>query len=120
MNPLVLGNPASTRAAHARHAAIADDVRWLMSTGATAEAIAARLGTTTGALSRRFYRHGQPDLARPFDRVDLAARRAAKRAIPQVKRGMMGGSAEQRDTSTPAPVGAGRGRGRNRLGGPTK
>ncbi len=70
------GRAASVRAAHARHAAITDDVRWLLNAGADPAAIAARLGSTPAALSRRFYRHGPRDLAGPFDRARRAARRA--------------------------------------------
>ncbi len=90
------GRAASVRAAHARHDATVEDVTWLLSAGTDPAVIAARLGTTTAALSRRFYRHGPRDLAGPFDR----ARRVTKRATPQVRWGMMG------ETRT-APVGAG-------------
>lgn len=69
------GTAASVAASQARHAEITEDVNFLLSTGATAEDVAARLDTTVGALARRFYRHGQPDLARGFNRAEKATQR---------------------------------------------
>lgn len=68
------GTAASVAASQARHAEITEDVTWLLDTGVTAEDVATRLDTTVGALARRFYRHGQTDLARRFNRAEKASR----------------------------------------------
>lgn len=44
----------------------------------SAEQVAARLGTTCGALGRRLYRLGRPELGRCFNRAAKAARRVVR------------------------------------------
>lgn len=51
-----------------------EDVEFLVSTGETAPAIAARLGRAPATLSRALYRAGRADLARPFERLAQAVR----------------------------------------------
>lgn len=50
-----------------KHAVITEDVLFLLDTGTPTWLIAVRLDTTVANLARRFYRRGQPDIARRFD-----------------------------------------------------
>lgn len=54
----------------ARLAEIIEDVAWMLDAGETEHAIATRLNTTVGALGRRLYRAGRPNLGRPFLAAD--------------------------------------------------
>jgi hypothetical protein len=54
-------------------------VRQLLAAGEHPERIAARLGTTPAAMARWLARHGQHDLARPFDRIDRQTRERRRR-----------------------------------------
>jgi hypothetical protein len=53
-------------------AELADEIKFI---GGTPEEAARRLGTTLGAIARRFQRAGMYEQARPFDRATKAARR---------------------------------------------
>ena len=68
---------ATTAAAHARLAAMIEDVEWLLSDGVDPEQVAARVGSNVQAIARRLYRAGRHDLARPFERLAQQRRRAA-------------------------------------------
>lgn len=51
------------------------EVEHLASCGEPEREIARRLGVTVGAIARAYYRAGQPDAARPFERVARQDRR---------------------------------------------
>jgi transposase-like protein len=55
----------------------ADEVAWLLTSGESTQRIAQRLGLKPGSLARSLYRHGHPDLARPFGAWEKRERSAA-------------------------------------------
>ena len=65
----------ATRAHLTRRAALIEDADDLLRAGESPEAVATRLGMTTGALSRRFRRAERLDLARLFDSAYRSQRR---------------------------------------------
>ena len=56
---------------------VAEEVVHLLDLGASPAAIVRALNTNPIALSRRLYRAGRPDLAKPFERIRHHSKRAA-------------------------------------------
>lgn len=61
----------------AHQAADLDEIAWLLEMGEAPQIVASRMGSTVGAIAKNARRHGRPEIARPFERVVWADRRAA-------------------------------------------
>lgn len=59
------------------HAVDLDEIAWLLEMGETPQIVASRMGSTVGAIAKNARRRGRPEIARPFERVVWAERRAA-------------------------------------------
>ena len=59
---------------------LADSARELFEAGESAEEILRRFGLRPGTLSKRLQRHGEFELARPFERIAQRQRRARARS----------------------------------------
>lgn len=70
-------NCANTGTAAAAATQLADEIAWMR---VPPDVAARRLGTTVGALARRFHRAGLHDAARPFQRAHTRQRKQRKAA----------------------------------------
>lgn len=59
------------------HAPDLSEIEWLLEMGEAPEIIASRMGSTPVAIAKNARRRGRPEIARVFDRVVWAERRAA-------------------------------------------